>query len=409
MFKSWVLVLCAVCAVGQVKIRQNAQLLASDGKQGSTLGMSMAVSGNYIVADAIDGVYVYALNSKGTVTQLAKLTATNGDYLGGRVAIGNAGAVVVVGAQTADERQGAAYVFTMPPGGWADTHETARLKASDAGKHTTHDNFGGSIAINSNVIVIGASQYINQNDWTGEAYVFVKPAQGWVSGTETTILNASNGKIDDIFGSSVAIFGPRIVVGAPGINHAPGQVYVFQEPVGGWRQGIQTETAILTAPDATHQIGGNIAVYQKTVAIGASSTCQRNACSAESLYLYTQPPQGWVSTSAPNVILTDTFDSQFAVDGQLAMDDKMIATSNPGATWGVHFLHRGIVYAFLTPQGGWTKNQNGGAVSIKTSNGLFSGDGLAVAKTKLYIGAPGTVVNGQDRQGEAYIVTLTPQ
>src|SRR6266478_5679876 len=113
--------------------------------------------------------------------------------------------------------------------------QLAELTASDS--RGPEDNFGASIAMSGDTIVVGAPFASNT---TGAAYVFVKPASGWANMTETAELTASDGYTFLDFGTSVGISGDTIVVGSIGHNAA----YVFTRPAGGWKN--MTETAVLS-------------------------------------------------------------------------------------------------------------------------------------------------------------------
>src|SRR6185503_16360104 len=100
-----------------------------------------------------------------------------------------------------------------PAGGWASGTETATLTASDG---AAGDNFGGSVAAEGGTIVAGApNAEVSGHLDGGAAYVFLKPAQGWASRTETAKLTPSDGRARDHFGSSVGASGRMVVVGAP--------------------------------------------------------------------------------------------------------------------------------------------------------------------------------------------------
>jgi hypothetical protein len=65
------------------------------------------------------------------------------------------------------------------------------------------------------------------------AYVFVRPAGGWASTTETAKLTAGDGEADDLFGYQVAVSDDTIIVGARddavnGITDA-GSAYFFDK------------------------------------------------------------------------------------------------------------------------------------------------------------------------------------
>jgi hypothetical protein len=91
--------------------------------------------------------------------------------------------------------------------------------------------FGSSVAISGDTVVVGAlGDNIGPNPDQGAAYVFVKPSGSWTTtSTFTAKLTASDGAVDDYFGSSVAVSGDTVVVGAPVFAEAarPGAAYVF--------------------------------------------------------------------------------------------------------------------------------------------------------------------------------------
>ena len=76
---------------------------------------------------------------------------------------------------------------------------------------------GTSVAIAGDTVVVGApSTEIGSNQGQGAVYVFNKPASGWNDTTQTAVLTASDGQIGDALGLSVAISGETIVAGAWG-------------------------------------------------------------------------------------------------------------------------------------------------------------------------------------------------
>jgi Nidogen-like/FG-GAP repeat/Thrombospondin type 3 repeat len=269
---------------------QLAKLTASDGAASDSLGGSVAVSGDTIVAGAqnaaIGGnggqgaayVFVKPVAGWASGTETAKLTASDGaanNHLGQSVAI--SGDTVVAGAPLAavgpNPVPGAAYVFVKPAAGWASGTETAKLTASDAGT-VNSGQLGFSVAISGDAVVAGApNAAVGGHLQQGAAYVFVKPAAGWASGTETAKLTASDGAATDLLGGSVAVSGDTVVASDPfnivGINSQQGAVYVFVKPVAGWAD--MTQTAKLTASDgaANDELGLSVAVSGNTVVAAA--------------------------------------------------------------------------------------------------------------------------------------------
>jgi FG-GAP repeat protein len=304
---------------------QTAELTASDGTEEDSLGYSVAISGDTIVAGAPyhevgsntrqGAAYVFTMPAGGweNTTQTAELTASDGagdDQLGYSVAI--AENTVVAGAPFhkvgSDTNQGAAYVFTTPPGGWANTNQTAQLTASDGAEN---DQLGYSVAIAENTVVAGAPRHtVGSNTSQGAAYVFTMPAGGWENTTQTAELSASDGGQSDQLGSSVAISDGTIVAGAPyhdlGWNLFQGMTYLFTPGGGGWTNATQTEE--LSASDGTggDRLGSSVAISEKTIVAGAPFHVASYASKGEArvregtVYAFTPPVPGITIKSPAN-------------------------------------------------------------------------------------------------------------
>ena len=319
---------------------QIAKLTASDGVAGDLFGHSVAVDGDTAVVGAYEdesekgAAYVLAKDSSGAWSQVAKLTASDGeagDIFGWSVAVD--GDTVVVGARYDDS----AYVFTKPGTGWATATETAKLTASDG---VVGDWFGQSVAVDWDTVVVGASE----DDGSGSAYVFTKAADSvWTDATQTAKLTASDGDDFDEFGKSVAVDGDTVVAGAPN-NDGYGSAYVFIKPAAGW--GDATQTAKLT-PGATDDeaaglagtFGAAVAVDGDTVVVGASAY----SGSQGRAYVFTKPSGGWEDAERTAELATsDAEKNQFgwsvAVDGNTVVvgahtDDASDSVNDSGSAY----------------------------------------------------------------------------
>ena len=173
-----------------------------------------------------------------------------GDKFGYAVAVD--GDIAVIGAYQDDGNgadSGAAYVFTRVEGVWT---QAAKLTASDG---AAYDNFGISVAVDGDTVVVGAPGDDGAGADSGSVYVFVKPTGGWATSTETAKLTASDGAALDYFGYSVAVDGDTVLVGAyqdddGDDSEDSGSAYVFTKPnsSGGWADWEpmeDTETAKL--------------------------------------------------------------------------------------------------------------------------------------------------------------------
>jgi hypothetical protein len=107
-------------------------------------------------------------------------------------------------------------VFTKTGGGWK---QVAELEGTDS---VAGDSFGSSVAISGTTAVVSATTYdpVKANV-IGRAYLFSKTETGW---KQTAELKGSH---TDLFGSSVAISGMTVMVGAPEANNS-GREYVFE-------------------------------------------------------------------------------------------------------------------------------------------------------------------------------------
>ncbi len=164
----------------------------------------------------------------------ATLTPSDGlvniDQFGASVAIG--GNTVVVGAPFHPlGKPGAAYVFVKPPGGWKSMTQTAELTVPVS--HTLL--LGQAVAVEGNVIVAGApDDPIGHNNMQGAVFGYLEPPAGWVNSSKPVgSVTSSDGVADDLFGDAIAVSGTLAVIGAPlhDINGQTNQgaAYIFGE------------------------------------------------------------------------------------------------------------------------------------------------------------------------------------
>src|SRR5438445_220777 len=279
---AFVLLAAPSLALSGVVWPQQAELQASDGAQYDNFGFSVGVSGDLAVVgspydDNVGGtdagsVYVYLRDPVlGTWTLNAKLVASDGaafDDFGYSVAI--SGNTILVGALFDDNAGGAnagsAYVFIKNPvtGIWT---LTTKLLASDG---ASSDEFGTSVAIDGDNAVIGAPLHSKDPllaNVEGAAYVFVRdpPTESWSQQAE---LFASDGGVEDAFGTSVAISCDTVVVGARGDGVYAGSAYVFVRDTS---TGTWPEQAKLDASDRAvyDQFGTSVSIDYDTALVGA--------------------------------------------------------------------------------------------------------------------------------------------
>src|SRR5262245_4522665 len=219
---------------------QQAKLFASDGAAEDSFGAIVAISGDTVVVGApsadtggwgMQGAAYIFVRSGTTWSQQQKLTASDGvdfDYFGSSAAI--SGDTVVIGATNANFYRGAAYVFARSGTTWT---QQQILTASDGGDF---DQFGLSVTINGNTVAIGAPNAdIDWNEEQGATYVFARSGTTWIQQQKLT---AADGMYGDYFGSSAAISGDTLVIGATGSTSYSfrGAAYVFARSGTTWIQ-----------------------------------------------------------------------------------------------------------------------------------------------------------------------------
>ena len=246
----------------------DSPLMASD--RAFTFGWSLAFEGStLVVGTAIaNSAYVFNLNGAKWPEEEAKLTARDsefGDRFGWSVAVN--GARVVVGAPRDESTAGSAYVFDFNGANWPE--KEAKLTASDKAEH---DDFGFSVAIHQDTVVVGAPKNTSEEvSKPGAVYVFNYDGTNWTQ--QETPLTASDSADYDQFGYSVAIKDSILLVGAPfdrnyGPN-APGAAYVFKAEGNSWSEEDKLTASEAGDPTDKDQFGLAVAINGTTLVVGA--------------------------------------------------------------------------------------------------------------------------------------------
>jgi autotransporter-associated beta strand protein len=250
---------------------QQAKLTASDAAAGDSFGGSVAISGNTVIigASSDDDVpfnsgsaYVF-VRSGTTWSQQAKLTAPDpagGDLFGHPVAIsGDTAVISIVNDDDGGTNAGSVRVFVRSGTAWS---QQAKLLAADA---AASDEFGYSVSISNDTVVVGARSDDDPGGGSGSAYVFVRSGSTWTQQAKLTALDAAGG---DFFGAAVSVADDLAVVGSVGDDDDgtnSGAAYLFFRDGTTW-----TEQAKLTAFDAAAQDGfGNaVAIAGNAILVG---------------------------------------------------------------------------------------------------------------------------------------------
>ncbi len=190
-------------------------------------GRAVASSGPLVVVSSSFGdirgedsgvIYVFDGATATQLLQIAPRDGAAGDLFGESLDFD--ASTIVVGAAFADTNgtdSGAAYLFDANTG-----QQLHKLVSDDL---QPGDQFGTSVAISGDLVVVGARLDDDQGDGSGAAFVFDR-----VSGAQLAKLLPSDGQAEDVFGISIAIDDTTVVVGASGDDDAgnfAGSAYIF--------------------------------------------------------------------------------------------------------------------------------------------------------------------------------------
>jgi hypothetical protein len=206
---------------------------------------------------------------------------------------------------------------------------------------------------------------------------------------QTAELTPSDGYVGDQFGSSVAISGKTIVVGA-----ASGKAYVFVKPAGPWKN--MTETAQLSNPQTGNGYNVQVSIDKSTIVVGVPTATVNGNQSQGAAYVFVEPLTGWATTSAFDAELTasdGSFQDVFGISVSVSGDTVLV-----GAPFHQDQSGPGEAYVFEKPSTGWT-NMTQTAILSRSGAGPYDEFGLAVAinGNTIVVGAPQAVGenNGQ--------------
>jgi hypothetical protein len=303
-------------------------------------------------------------------------------------------------------------------------------KASNAG---LGDLFGCSVALSGDTLAVGAwaessaavgvnppgGQADNSAHNAGAVYVFVRTGTTW---TQQAYLKASNTDAYDDFGSSVALSGDTLAVGAHGeasaavgvdppggqaddSAHNAGAVYVFVRTGTTW-----TQQAYLKASntDAYDYFGSSVALSGDTLAVGAAGEASgavevdppggqadNSASFAGAVYVFVRTGTMWSQQAylkASNTGVSDLFGCSVALSGDtLAVGaygeaSRAVGVNPPGGQADNSASFAGAVYVFVRTGTTWT--QQAYLKASSTGTGHLFGDSVALSGDTLAVGAP---------------------
>ena len=263
--------------------------------------------------------------------------------------------------------------------------------------------FGDAVALDGGLALIGAwlqdpAQPGNPSCNSGAAHLYRGAGASWTH--EATLVPAS-AACGDYFGSSLDLSGGVALVGAPGADGSAGETvgraHVFELRASGW-----VETASLRAPDAEagDAFGSSVALHGDWLAVGAPGHRVLDFDQAGAVYLFERGPGGWRFGAT---LVEPFYDEDNRFGSSLDLHGDRLVVGAPGEREGG--VEAGAVYTFLRTAGGWQFERKLVASDARAYRRF--GSALALHGDALLVGAP-TVANGQLPRGRAYVFEHAP-
>lgn len=232
------------------------------------------------------GSNVTAINGDNIFYEKTKLTASDGeigDNFGCSVSID--GDYIIVGARYDDDKgeySGSAYIFKKTASTWVQQDKLLPLDLN------ADSNFGFSVDIDGEYAVVGATEHHSSR--TGAAYIYKNTGEGWVQQTK---LSPSDGTSADSFGYSVAIDDDTVLVGSiydDDNGENSGSAYVFKRNSNTW---TQQDKLLPSDGKAYDFFGYSVSLEGDAALIGATSTGYYNEDRIGSAYVFKRNGDSW--------------------------------------------------------------------------------------------------------------------
>ena len=330
-----------------------AKVMASDKTSGAKFGYAVATTRDLAIVGAPNdslntnsgSVYLFARSQDGSNTwiQIKKILPPDGrasDAFG--TAVGISGDTIVVGSPfntSSITNAGAVYVFKRNLGGANQWGFEKKLVSTNS---LANDQFGSAVAISGDDVVVGAPlvDLGTQGD-AGAAYVFERNLGGSNQWGFMKRLVSTNPFVADHFGSSVAISGDDVVVGAPladlGTQSDAGAAYIFERNLGGANQWGMMKRLVSTNPFTSDQFGSAVAINGDSVIVGMP-LADANGTDSGATYLFARNQGssntwGQVDKFLPAAVGTlDYFGSSVAI-----CSNTVVVGANNGKDSGIRY------------------------------------------------------------------------
>jgi len=271
---------------------QVKKIVASDKETNARFGSSVSISGDYAIVGAYlkdesgfnhaGAAYIFYRdpdNPSNQWDQVKKITASDLEVSANfGVSVSISGDYAVVGANLKDEPpgnddEGAAYIFYRDPDN--PSNQWSQVKKIVASDLERQDNFGISVSISEDYIVVGANLEDGDLGAEGAAYIYYKYQGGGDNWGQIKKIVADERSDNDSFGWSVSISGDYIVVGAYQKSatlddNSEGAAYIFyRDPYNYSNQWNEVKKIVASDLESNANFGWSVAISEDYVISGA--------------------------------------------------------------------------------------------------------------------------------------------
>ena len=275
-----------------------------------------------------------------------------------------------------------------PVYGFVTGSASTKLSASDSAQGK---KLGNSVAIYGDTVIVGTHADFAKGTDSGAAVVFARTDGVWTEQAKLIGEDTSNG---DLLGQAVAISGDTVVLGAIGdtpVGTDSGAAYAFARSEGVW-----TQQAKLIADDAGpgDKFGSSVAVSGDSIVIGTPSETPTGTDSGTA-YVFTRADGTWTQQAkltGSGQAFNHMFGWSVAIDGDTAVVGALNDTTKA--------TNSGAAYVFTRADGTWTEQ-----AKLTASDGALDhkfGRSVAISGDTVVVGAAGVKDKGADT-GAVYV------
>ena len=377
----------------------------------TSFGSNFATDGNTFITGETSrnynrgAVQIFIRNDQGTSddfdddtwefqAELIPPAANVNHFFGTSVAVnGDLAVIGAPGAKTGPENiiTGSVYIYERTGSNWS-------LKQEITGSDTDTDGaFGTTVAIEGETVVVGAT---GEDSERGAVYVYSKVFDihggTWIQSAKLT---ATTPAPESNFGSSLVFENETIVIGSKNdteFGFQSGAVYIATLVNGEW---TVTQKLQSPHPHSQEHFGNSVALQGNTLVVGTADDRQ-DSLTSEAAYVFTLDNGIWIQTQTLHADQSVT-DTAFGADVEI-QDDQILITScsEPGNPDANHIIH-----VFHLVEGAWVSQ---GAINAPVASGQIQfGSSLGIAHGTVFIGARDE--NSGEGTIQLYRPTLLPE